>query len=189
MSGDQLVSFTKVTEFDREEENFPLWKMKFEAIATLNEFCEALQPIFRNEMPDKCDEVLQDTDDGEKKKKDAPKKNNLAMSYFTMAFTGDELLCMLEEVKTPRFPGGIAWQLLLDLMDKYQPNDTIGAVHQLNELMALKLKKGENPKKLGERIAKIMNKYRSKVDKSQKVIVVVNCSGKKYVNVILQETA
>ncbi len=178
-----------MTKFDGEEGNFLLWKMKFEAIATLKEFCEALQPIFRNERPDKCDEILQDTDDSEKNKKDALKKNNLAMSYFTMAFTGDKLLCMLEEVKTPKFPGGIAWQLSLDLMIKYQPNDTIGAVHQLNELMALKLKKGENPKKLGGRIAKIMNKYQSKVDESQKVIVVVNCSGKKYVNVILQETA
>ena len=45
MSGNQLLSFTKVTNFDGEEENFPLWKMKFEAIATLKGFYEALQPI------------------------------------------------------------------------------------------------------------------------------------------------
>ena len=149
MSGDQLVSFTKVSEFDGEDDKFPMWKMKFEAIATMKGFREALQPNFKNEMPDKFDEVLRDNDPDEKKKKDALKQNNLAMSYFTMAFMGDELLCMLEEVKTPEFPGGIAWQLWSDLMDEYHPNDTIGALHQLNELMGLKLKKGKNPKKLG----------------------------------------
>ncbi len=56
-------------------------------------------------------------------------------------------------------------------MDEYRPNDTIGVAHQLNKLMGLKLMKEENPKKLGGQIAKIMNKYRSKVDKSQKVAV------------------
>ena len=76
-----------------------------------------------------------------------------------MAFTGDKLLYILEEVKTPIFPGGIAWQLWSDLMDEYRPNDMIGAAHKLNELMGLKLKKGEDPKELDGQISKIINKY------------------------------
>ncbi len=98
MSSDQIVRFTKVTEFDGEEENFPLWKMKFKAIAILKGFCEALQPIFRNEMPDQFDEVLQDTKPSEKKKKDVLKSNNLPMSYFMVAFACNQLLSMLEGV-------------------------------------------------------------------------------------------
>ena len=51
-------------------------------------------------------------------------------------------------------------------MDECWDNDVIGIAHQLSELIALKLKKGDNLKKLGGQIAKIMNKYWSKVDKS-----------------------
>ena len=59
----------------------------------------------------------------------------------------------------------------------------------MNKLMALKLDATENPKKLSGCIAKIMNKYRTKVDESQKVAVVVKCGGKQYSDAILQETS
>ncbi len=76
-------------------------------------------------MPDKFDDMLRDTEPDEKKKKNTLKKNNIAISHFTMTFMGDGLLCMLEEMKTPEFPGGIAWQLWSDIMDEYRPNNTI----------------------------------------------------------------
>ena len=75
----------------------------------------------------------------QKKKKEALVMNNLAMSYFLMSFAGYEMLCMLEEVKTPEFPGGIACNLWANLLDKYCPDDTIGVAQQLTDLVKLEL--------------------------------------------------
>ncbi len=69
MSGNQLVSFTKVTKFDGEEENFSLWNIKFEVIATLKGFHKSLQPNFKNEMSDKFDDVLRDNNANEKRRR------------------------------------------------------------------------------------------------------------------------
>ncbi len=69
MRGDQLVSFTKITKLDGEEKNFLWWKMKVKSITTLKGVCKALQPNFKNEMLDKFDAVLQDTDVDEKKRR------------------------------------------------------------------------------------------------------------------------
>ena len=117
MSGD-LVSYTKVKEFNGDEAEFPTWKVKFEAMATMKGFGEALDPNFKTEMPARFDEALNVSNNDEKKKKEALVKNNVAMSYFTMGMTGDKMLCMIEEVKTPEFPGGIACDLWANLMEE-----------------------------------------------------------------------
>ena len=128
------MSYTKVKEFNGDEAEFPTWKVKFEAMATMKGFGEALDPNFKTEMPARFDEALNLSNNDEKKKKEALVKNNVAMSYFTMGLTGDDVLCMIEEVKTPEFPGGIACDLWTNLMEEYRPDDTIGAAQQLNDL-------------------------------------------------------
>ena len=110
MSGD-LVSYTKVKEFNGDEAEIPAWKVKFDAIVTMKGFGEALDPNFKTEMPARFDEALNVSNNDEKKKKEALVKNNLAMSYFPMWLTGNGMLCMIEEVKTAEFPGGIACDL------------------------------------------------------------------------------
>ena len=63
-------------------------------------------------MPASYNTVLDVTDLNQTAQKDALKMNNVAMSYFTMAMSSDELLCMIEECKTVNFPGGIACELV-----------------------------------------------------------------------------
>ena len=104
-----------------------------------------------------------------------------------MAFWRNKIPCLIEEVKTPEFPGGIACEFWKNLLDKFRPDDMIGAAQQLHELRNLKLDKRENPKKLGDRIAQIMNKYWNKIDENQKFAVIGKCGGKQYADIILQE--
>ena len=63
-------------------------------------------------------------------------------------------------------------------MDENKPNDTISLVEMLTKLKNLKLSKKEDPKKLGERIAMIQGDYTCKVDKNQKIAVIVNAGRK-----------
>ena len=85
---------------------------------------------------------------------------------------------MAKELKTEEFPGGIAYKLILLLLDKYCPNDIIGAAEQLNELMKLKLDNGESPKKLSGCMARIISKYQTKLNEGQKVAIIHKWGGK-----------
>ena len=182
-----LAGMSKLAEFRGDEKEFPTFVSRFQALATLKEFREALASIFGDQLPDLEDETLSGSTEDKKKK--ALEKNNLAMSYLAMVLAGDEMLCMIEEAKTPEFPGGLAFELWKALLDEFRPDDTIGTAQQLSELMKLNLGSNENPKKLGGRMARIMNKYRNKIDENQKVAVVMKCAGKQYADVILQESA
>ena len=104
-----------------------------------NFFCKALEPTFKTETPSHHDKALDETNSVQKQKKEVVKKNHLAMSYFSTLFIGDEMLCMLEEVKTPAFSDGIACNLWANLLDKYCPDDTIGVAQQLTDLVKLEL--------------------------------------------------
>ena len=181
------VSVHKVPEFSGEDAEFPVWWSQFQALGVLKGFSDALEPNFESTLPASYNAVLDVTDLNQKAQKDALKMNNVAMSYFTMALSSDELLCTIEECKTVNFPGGIACELVKSLLDEFKPNDTIGAAQQLKELMSLKLGKNENPKKLGGRMAKILNAYRSPIAEGQKVAVIVAAGGRQYAGVIRQE--
>ena len=58
----------------------------------------------------------------------------------------------------------------------------------LRRLMVLKLSKNTDPTKLGERMTVIQAGYNCKIDKSQKIAVVVSAAGKIYADTIQQET-
>ena len=122
-----LVSFTKIKEFKGNEEEFLLWTNQFRALATLKIFEKALHPDFKDdEMLVQHDKTLNKNNAGDKKKKiEALATNNLGISYLSMAFTGDEMLCMIEEVKTPTFPGDVVCDLWKNLMDTFWPDDRI----------------------------------------------------------------
>ncbi len=83
---------------------------------------------------------------------------------------------------------GITYKLIFLLLEEYQPDDNIGTAEQLNELIKMKLDDVESPKKLGGCMAKIVNKYQTKLDEGQKVAIIHKCGGKQYADVILQES-
>jgi hypothetical protein len=87
-------------------------------------------------------------------------KNNLAMSYLAFTLTTEEGLDFLKESKSAEFPGGEAHRVYTALKDEYVPNDQMSkAQQQLNELSVLKLKKNDDPKKLGKRVIRVVNSH------------------------------
>jgi len=183
---DEHVSVTKVPNFTGRK--FRVFDSQFKAVCTLKKCDEALEETFKKELPARSDAVLDDTNATEKKQKEALMKNNLAMSYLAFALTTEEGLDFLEESKSAEFPGGEAHRVYTALKDEYVPNDQMSKAQQLNELSVLKLKKNEDPKKLGKRVIRVVNSYRNKIDEEQLVAVVVRAAGKTYANCIRQES-
>jgi hypothetical protein len=192
MSGEQVetgaMNVYKVPNFGGKQEDFPVWMTKAQAVATLKGFAPALELGFESKLPDRADAVLNENDAGDKAKKLALEMNNLGMSHLTMALGSDEMLGMIEQSKTPEFPGGLACKVWEALLEEYQPDDTIASAEMLRALTNLKLGKNENPKQLGLRMAKILNQYRSTIDEKSKVAIVVKCGGQRYAGVIRSES-
>ncbi len=73
-------------------------------------------------------------------------------------------------------------------MDEYQPDNITYTAEQLNDLMKLELDYEEIPKKLGGCMTMIINKYRTKMDEGQQVLIVPKCGGEQNADIILQES-
>ena len=84
--------------------------------------------------------------------------------------------------------GGLAYKVWESLEKQCKPKDTITVAEQLTKLMALKLKKDQDPDELGNELADIETMYRSKLSKKEKVAAIVNAAGARYADVIRSET-
>ena len=185
----EAMNVYKLPNFGGKEEDFPIWMTKAKAVTTLKGFAlRALESGIESKLPDRADAVLDKKNSGDKAKKVALEMNNLGMSHLTMALGSNEMLGMIEQLKTPEFPGGLACKVWEALLEEYQPDDTIASAEMLRVLTNLKLGKNENPKQLGLRMAKILNKYRATIDEKSKVAIAVKCGGQQYAGVIRSES-
>ena len=182
-----VTNFCKIPEFNGDAKKFPVWASKMQALLTVKGIAETSIMGFKLQMAANASVVLDPKNAAEMLQIQAKVKNDLAMSYFAMALASDELLCMIEEVKTTDWPGGLACELWKELQDEFKPNDTIAKAEQLKKLMELKLSKGEDPKKFGGRMAMIQNMYGCTLDESHKIAVVVRTSGKNYASADLSK--
>ena len=80
---------------------------------------EALDLNIKMKFPDSKAEAFDaGTSDGKEKKK-AKIQNALAMSYLTLAMESPKLLKMIQASKSPKWPCGLACDLVTKLMKKY----------------------------------------------------------------------
>eukprot|EP00957_Ditylum_brightwellii_P206215 15347360-Ditylum_brightwellii.AAC.1 len=86
------VATMKVPVFNGEEKNFQSWWIRFQAYARVKQFSTALAP--HADLPDTEAEIatLDPTDDGQKRRINAGKRNILAMAHLTMALGTEALL-------------------------------------------------------------------------------------------------
>ena len=105
-----------------------------------------------------------------------------------MSFENEEQLGYIEDARRNEWPSALACEIWANLMDENKPSDTIAVAEMLKKMMNLKLSSGEDPKKVGERIAMVQAGYTCRVDKNHKIATVVSAGGKAYANTIQQET-
>jgi hypothetical protein len=111
------------------------------------------------------------------------KRNKLAMSNITLAFTNEGTMGLLYKVKTNYWPGGLAHLLVVALFKKYQPQDTISRVESRQRLSGIKMKKNEDPSILFELINSIEIRYNTaakKIDEKEFIAVVIGAATIEY---------
>ena len=65
----------------------------------------------------------------------------------------------VEKTKTIKWPSGLAYEVADALEKKYRPNDRLPTAEQKTKLDLLKLKKGQDPEKIGTAIESLDIKY------------------------------
>ena len=72
----------------------------------------------------------------------------------------------------------MAWKLIEKLCTKFKPGDTIASAEQLEKLMKLTLKKGQDPEYLESKIASLETSYGCRIEEKLKIAAIVKAGGK-----------
>jgi hypothetical protein len=85
--------------------------------------------------------------------------NLVAMNLSTvMLCDTDAMIMLIDSTKTKDWHG-LAWKLIEKLCTKFKPGDMIASAEQLEKLMKLTLKKGQDPEYLESKIASLETSY------------------------------
>ena len=127
-----------VPTFDGSHGKFALWWKKFRAYAYLNDFGEAIQESRDPELPSSYFSSIDMSSEEGKKQFLGRKKNDLAISSFTMAFTKEGTMGIITRTVTEDWPTGLGYLVVKGLMQRYRPIDTITKVEFRQKLNRVK---------------------------------------------------
>ena len=179
--------YIKVSKFSGVREDFPVWLNQFQAQCAVKGIAEALDLSFNSNLPVTEATVLDADNSGKALQIEAKRKNALAVSYLCLAMNSPKLLPKIQSAKTADWPGAKAHVIVSKLIKKYKPDDTIATAEQMKKLMALKLKKSQDPEELGDEMAVLESNYGSILAEKEKIAAVVNAAGAQYATVIRLE--
>ena len=124
--------------FTGNDEDFQTWWTKFLAFATAKGVVEALLGKEAN-LPAQNSTPLDESNDAEKLQIKARNRNNLAMAYLMTAFQSDADLSLTYEAMDDDWPGGLAYKVVEQLKEIYQPKDSITEVELYDKLMKVRM--------------------------------------------------
>jgi len=151
----------RIPKFNEKREAFPVWFSQVNALCAVKGVNEALKPGCEMNLADRYDTVLDVMIPSKKAQAEAKKKNDLAMSFLTLAMDSNQLLKKVEAAKTVKWPNGIACVLMEKLTNKYKPKDNVAIVEQQKKLMTLHLRKEQDPKELCYKIVALNDLWKS----------------------------
>jgi hypothetical protein len=118
----------RLPSFDGTSDKFQIWWTRFMAYAGVHGFIQALKIGGESDMPDKEETVLDATDDVDKKKIAAKKRNAIAMVHLTMALTTEGSMALVFEAMDKNWPAGLAHKVVETMFQEYQPRDIMTRV-------------------------------------------------------------
>jgi hypothetical protein len=167
-------------------EKFAMWWLRFKAFAAVKKFSQALvDDSSINKLPHNEGDYDADAD-VKKAQVEAEEKNNLAMTYLTMAFTTAQLMGMIDSSTSTSYPGGKACIVIKLLLAKYRPGDRLARVEMRQALNSIKMKSSEHPDILFERLVTVCNEYSesAKVDDESQISTIMEKAPSVYAAVI-----
>ena len=190
MMDSAIEKTVKLPTFDGERKNFHVWWTRFKAYATVYRFSAALKIGGEADLPQKEDDVLDETKPDEKVKADARKRNGVAMANLAMAFTSETLMGLIYKATTTEYRGGLAHMVVEALFKKYEPDDKITRVEMRELLTKVSMKANQDPSTLFEQISAIQNRYNTstrKIDEEDLIAVILKAAPKDYQAVLTIE--
>jgi hypothetical protein len=167
--------------FSRERKHFPVWLTKATAVCALNGVSATLKPGFKDVLP---------ANDGiplDKMKPDEfqiimnKNANLVAINLLTvMLCDTDAMIMLIDSTKKKVWPDGLAWKLIEKLCTKFKPGDTIASAEQLENMMKLMLKKGQDPEYLESKIASLETSYGCRIEEKLNIAAIMKAGGKQY---------
>ena len=110
--------------------------------ATFKGFEQALGTEPEEDLPDNEDEDVEDDEHA----KDALWRNKFAMATLTQALCRIQTFVgTLLRARTPEFPSGLAWKIMVELKELYQPDDVTTRVEVFMKLRQLRMTETQNP--------------------------------------------
>ena len=173
--------------FNGEDKAFQVWWTKFRAFATAKGVIKAL--VGREaDLPKNEGVVLDPSTDQDAIK--AKERNSLAMAYLLSAFKAEADISLAYETMDDDWPGGVAYKVVENLLEIYQPKDNVTEVEVYERLLSVKMKPKEDPKTLFEQVASIQNWYNTsakKIPKEQVIAVILKAAPKEYASILTSE--
>ncbi len=136
--------------------------MKFEADMVMKGLYKAFQPEFDAELPKKEKIAFDLTEGTEKKQHDAVKMNQKAMMQLALSFNNVSLLNKLNCKKCTgktNWPTRKARHVMLVVVKKYEPEDTMAKMEMERALANLKLGPKKDPNDLLNKFTSIEYQY------------------------------
>jgi len=190
MSEDILDRGGKIPTFDGEARNFPNWWKKFTAYTTMVKIKNILQEERDPNLPEKEVSDWDEENESNKLARIAIKKNDLAMSSFSIAFTSYRAMNIIYAACTKNWPNGEAYLVVRELMKRYCPLDTVSKIEIRQQLSKIRMKKGMDPTILFETLISIQNQYLGpgkKLPKEELIPIILDVATEEYRSVLSTE--
>jgi hypothetical protein len=157
--------------------------------ASVHQFTQALKTGGEATMPVSDDVTVDATTHPQVAK--AKKRNAIAMSNLTMAFTSKMTMGLVYKAQTEEWPGGLAYLVVEALKAKYISDDVITKVELRQMLGKVKMKKDDEPSILFEQLSAIIenrfNKPGQQILDDDLIAAVLTAAPKEYGSILTAE--
>jgi hypothetical protein len=112
------------------------------------------------------------------------------MANLIMAFETENLFGMIYKTMSADWPGGLAHEVVVQLFNKYSPDDRISRVELRTMLNGVSMRDTEDPSILVEQVSAIQNRYDTDahhIDEEELIAVIMGAAPEKYLSVITCE--
>ena len=122
------INHNSIPTFDGNASKFALWWSKYKAIAIISGFADAIREEADPMLPSSHDQEIDPSTEIGKKMILVKRKNEMAISSFTMAFSREGIMRLVSRSKTKEWPDGLAYLVVKELNKKFRPKDIISKV-------------------------------------------------------------
>jgi predicted ATP-binding protein involved in virulence len=98
------INHTSILTFDGTASKFPLWWSKYKAFAMISGFADAIREEVDPMLPSSHDQEIDSATESGKRMLLAKRKNEMAISIFTMSFTREGIMRLISLSKTKEWP-------------------------------------------------------------------------------------